>query len=91
MGAFDRGVVEERNRAREDAARMDALADLRKQIALQIVEIADQLVELGGWELSAFEIGSWASISRPPACARNRPMATAEESTAVTRQPRRAR
>ena len=46
------------DRSHEDAARVDAGANLREEIALQIVEIADQLVGVRrDEELVLFEVG----------------------------------
>jgi len=50
--------LEEMNDAGEDSTGMDAFANLREEIALQIEEIADQLVGVGGdREFALFEIG----------------------------------
>jgi hypothetical protein len=46
------------NRSGENSAGMDAIADLREEIALQIEEIADQLVGVGrDDELAALQVG----------------------------------
>src|ERR1017187_1457199 len=60
-------VVEQVNRASEDAAGADAGANLRKQVALQIEEIADQVVALRrDGELAPLQVGEQA-VDRKPA------------------------
>src|SRR5271157_5283853 len=59
-------VIEQVNGAGEDAAGSDATANLRKQVALQIEEIADQVVGL--WrngELATFQVGECAVYRQP--------------------------